>query len=280
MKFFKAIGHWLALPFVCLIFGIRMLKVKSKYNRYLNYPDSFPIDERYYFIYKLVKNALFIKNIKVESTGFSKSPAIYSLYVVNHKSSIDALIIFKLLYESKQIPYFRFVAKDELNKKINRFNMCFRLIDTIFINRADIRSISKIYNSVNISKDKRSVVVFIEGTRIYENNKLGEFHAGSLSFAYKSATPIVPIVLYGSSGLMKDDKVKIKINKKYKKVYVNCLDKLKPNSYITTTTIHTTNFLYEIMNKELQRMDTILSKSRKNVHLFDELDNNSKFKKR
>jgi 1-acyl-sn-glycerol-3-phosphate acyltransferase len=209
-----------------------LLFSNAKVNKYLIDQDSLDIEYRYKYVYKMIKKVLFIYGIKISSNDFSNVMSTPSLFIANHKSSFDPLILFVILYEKKQGYYFQFVAKKELNLDSRIYNI-FKLVDTIFIDRFNLRSTYEIYNNnLNISANKKSIVLFIEGTRIYDVNKIGEWHSGSLKVAYNSFSPIVPIIIYGSSGLSKSDNDRSYYDKK-KHVYVKCLDPIKSNSYLT-----------------------------------------------
>ena len=172
--------------------------MKAKYKKYLTNPESMPIEIRYKSVYNLVKNVLYIKHYKISSSGLNDLPLNPGLYVVNHKSNMDPLVIFKLLYENTKIPYFRFIAKAELDSK-SYLSYAFKLVDTIFINRENVRdTYNKFKEEINLNDDKRSIVIFPEGTRVIDPEKMIEFHEGSFRIAYKYLAPIIPTVIVGS----------------------------------------------------------------------------------
>jgi 1-acyl-sn-glycerol-3-phosphate acyltransferase len=99
-----------------------------------------------------------------------------------------------------------YVAKKEISKNKFMFNLL-TLIDVVFIDRNDIRQQVKAYQTQLdlVRKEKKSMVIFIEGTRHY-HHEIGEFKAGGLRLAYDCMIPIVPIAIYGSSGLLDSNK--------------------------------------------------------------------------
>lgn len=271
MSFFKSFFHYLGLPFVVLAFGWKLLFIKRKTKKYLRDPESFPLEERYRYAYKIVKKVLYIYNVKITTKGFTKTPSIPCLFIANHKSELDPIILFKILYETPQTPYFKFIAKAELNTK-SRFAQVFKLIDTVFIPRDDLRATLEIYkNQANIQKDKRSIVVFIEGTRIYDVGKLGDWHHGTLRIAYNSFAPIVPIVLYGTSGIKKEKKSNSKYKNKKRKIFVNCLSPIKSNNYLTVQPVNVCETIKKDFEQEYFRIHNLYSKDEKAV-IFDEAD--------
>lgn len=258
MRYFKLFLHCLGVPFVFIALLWRFLFIKKKYRKYANNPSSYPKEDRYLAVYKLAKNYLYIKNIKYYSTGFSDCPTVPALYLCNHKSAIDPVIMFCRLYETPNVPYFRFVAKQESNK--GRIAYAFKLIDTIFIDRTNLRQNLEIFkNEIKPKDDKRSIVVFVEGTRVYENNNIGEFHSGSVKLGYDHFLPIIPVVISGSSGLNSDDKNK-KFKNKNKQVFLTCLKPIVSTKYMTIQIISFTEQLKDLYIKELNRINDIVQK--------------------
>lgn len=260
MSGIKTFFHYLGAPFVFISFAWKYWRIKAKYKKYKNNPSSYPIEERYYAVYKLAKRVLYLKYPRVHTTGFSKIPSTPGLYITNHKSSLDPVIMFVHLYENNKIPYFRFIAKKEEDTK-SHASCAFKLIDTIFIDRSDFRKTFEQYAQIKPLEDKRSVFLFIEGTRVYEPGKLGEFHAGSLRLAYNNCIPVVPFVIWGTSGMMGGD-LDHKHKSKGKQVYINCLGKYNPGEFITMNPVHFTNQLQDQMGEELKRIDDLVNKEK------------------
>jgi 1-acyl-sn-glycerol-3-phosphate acyltransferase len=202
---------------------------------------------RYKHIYKIVKKVLFVKHIKVHYENTDLIPKKPCLFVLNHKSNIDPFVIIKVLMEQKGLSYFSIIAKQELKKR-KRVSAVMELIDSIFINREDLRSVYEGFEQQKraISDKGKSIVLFIEGHR-YFNDEFGEFKSTALKIAYQTYIPIVPIVMYGTSGLM--DKNKSNINK-HKHIKVKALEPLKPNQFITSSN----EFISEKLKTEMQRV--------------------------
>lgn len=148
--------------------------------------------------------------------------------------------------EQKGLSYFSIVAKHELRKR-KRVTAVMELIDSIFINRDDLRSVYQGFERQKevITRCEKSIVLFIEGHR-YFGDDFGEFKSAALKIAYQCYIPIVPIVMYGTSGLMDKDKSNRNRNKR---VYVKILEPLKPNKFITSSN----EFINEKLKIEMQR---------------------------
>ena len=273
-KFFKTVGWILSLPFVFLIFGLRILRVKPKYKKYLTNPDSMPIEIRYKSVYNLIKNVLYIKRYKISSTGLNDLPINPSLYVSNHKSNMDPLIIYKLLYENAKIPYFRFIAKIELSKK-KYLSYAFKLVDTIFIDRNNVRdTYNVLQEEINLKDDKRSIVIFPEGTRVIDTEKMIDFHPGSFRIAYKYLIPIIPTVVVGAIDSEKDKQPNNYKNKRGV-VYVNFLKQVKPQDYATIAINHTAKNIHDVVLAEYLRIFNLIKDNKEKPAVFFEEDEKS-----
>jgi 1-acyl-sn-glycerol-3-phosphate acyltransferase len=212
----------------------------------LKEPNLHQAEDRYKHVYKIVKKVLFIKHIKVNVENAEAIPKKPCLFVVNHKSNIDPFIIIKTLMEQKGLSYFSIIAKQELKQR-KLVTAVMELIDSIFINRDDLRSMYEGFEKQKqaISKDDKSIVLYIEGHR-YFHDEFGEFKSTALKIAYQTYIPIVPIAMYGTSGLMDKDKS----NYNHKKIVrVKILTPLKPNEFITSSN----EFIADKLKVEMQK---------------------------
>jgi 1-acyl-sn-glycerol-3-phosphate acyltransferase len=192
--------------------------------------QSYSAEDRYKYVHKLFKKALFVVHVRTQEHGLEDLPHKPMLFICNHKSQIDPIVLMKLMYESPNLTFYSFVAKRELVKR-KIISRVMDLMDTIYLDRANLRQVYEVYESQKKAINQgRSVVVFIEGTRIYED-KMGEFKSAVLKVAYKCLVPIAPIVLYGTSGLIDSNKSNID---RRKRVYVKALPIIKPNDFMTT----------------------------------------------
>lgn len=255
MKFFKKLGWVLAWPFVALICYINFASCNSSGKRYLKDPSCATVDERYEKIKKFIKYFLYWKDIKVEIIGKEKIDNKVMLFVANHKSNIDPIILLKIALE-QNIPYLTFVAKKEL--QATKFGNIASLLDVIYIDRNNLREIVKTVNQEvdMIVKDKRSVCIFPEGTRIFNNNKFGEFKPGALEVAYQTYASIQPVVIVNSSGLIDKDVE----HSKNKTVYVSFMTPYQAQSYINVDKV---NFCKKIENAMFEEYTKIKEKVNK-----------------
>jgi len=131
---------------------------------------------------------------KVTVIGLEKIPRDRPvLFVANHRSYFDAAVMYA------KIPpeiLTGFVAKKEL-AHVPCISRWMRYTNCEFIDRSDIRAGMKtILTCIAHVKDGYCMFVAPEGTRNHNpDQKMGEFHAGSLKIAEKAGCPIVPVAI-------------------------------------------------------------------------------------
>ncbi len=123
--------------------------------------------------------------VEGEEHLWSERPAVY---VFNHQSQVDSLLICKLLRRDVVA-----VAKQEVrrNPLVGPF---FELAGTVFLDRADpTRAIAALGPAVEALQSGTSIVIAPEGTRSL-TTRLGGFKKGAFRLAMQAGVPIVPIV--------------------------------------------------------------------------------------
>ncbi len=246
LNFLKLIGWILSWPFLALILLIQSHSCYVAGRRYRKDKAVATPEERYLKVYKLVRNFLYWKNIKIDSLKDFKLPNKPLLFVANHKSNVDPLIIFKNVYEMEGIPYVSFIAKSELENTYTGYIAS--LIDTIFIDRKDIRQLPEIIKATSKTLElKRSVCVFLEGTRIYDSDSLGQFHSPILESAYHTHSSIQPIVLENTLGMLDRNHDSIKHNKPAK---IRYLKNINATSFVNIDRNILAKRLHDDMEKE------------------------------
>src|SRR5262244_2867994 len=119
-----------------------------------------------------------------------------AVFVFNHQSQLDVLILAKLLRGG-----FTGVAKKELASSPG-FGLMFRLADVAFVDRQDNAQARKALEpAVQKLRDGISLVIAPEGTRS-ATPALGPFKKGAFHVALQAGVPIVPIVIRNSGELM------------------------------------------------------------------------------
>ena len=233
-KFFFKLGHALAFPVVLFLLWFSLRSSKKKFINAEEEPEFYTISERYRYVYKLASKAVFCAFTKVKVKGTKNIPANKPImFIPNHKSNFDVLVYlkaFKTLKEKRpDVLDPTFVSKIEI-EKTRKVSYAAKLINTIFIDRKNIRDIVRVQQEEKelLQKGKQSLTVFIEGTRI-KKDEFGEFKAAALAPAYLTFCQIVPVVIYGTLGVEKEKKSNIL---KYKEVTVEFLEPIKYKEYI------------------------------------------------
>jgi putative phosphoserine phosphatase/1-acylglycerol-3-phosphate O-acyltransferase len=111
------------------------------------------------------------------------------VFVFNHQSKLDPIIMMKLLRSG-----FTGVAKKEA-ANVPGFGQFFRLAGVAFIDRANIRDAQRALQPAvdKIREDGLSLVIAPEGTRS-ATPRLGPFKKGAFHIAMQAEVPMVPIV--------------------------------------------------------------------------------------
>ena len=153
--------------------------------------DKYTDEQHNEFCKYIVKRANKGGNVKINFYGQENIPKENGFMLFpNHQGMYDALAIvygcpnpLSLVYkiELKNIPFIKQVAK---------------CIKAFFIDRDDVRQSMKVIVDVSKEVEKgRNYIIFPEGTRSKEGNKVGEFKGGSFKAATKAKCPIVPVAL-------------------------------------------------------------------------------------
>lgn len=122
---------------------------------------------------------------------WSQRPCVF---IYNHQSSADALIVFRVLERD-----FVGIAKKEI-ANVPFFGTAAKAMGTVFIDRSDKSASgarSGLEPAVDALRKGQSIVVAPEGTRSY-SYKLGPFKKGAFHIAMQAGVPIVPFVVHNS----------------------------------------------------------------------------------
>jgi HAD superfamily hydrolase (TIGR01490 family) len=119
-----------------------------------------------------------------------------AVFLFNHQSQLDVLILIKLLRSG-----FSAVAKKEA-ARIPGFGLAFRLADVAFVDRTDTGSArAALEPAVQRLREGISLVVAPEGTRS-ATPAPGPFKKGAFHVAMQAGVPVVPIVIRNAGELM------------------------------------------------------------------------------
>ena len=112
----------------------------------------------------------------------------------NHQGMFDAVAILAVLDRPLSA-----VFKKELSN-IPFAKQCIACTGSHAMDREDVRQSMEVIlaTAKDIVSKKKNFIIFPEGTRSKNGNKMGEFHAGSFKCAQKAKCPIVPLVFIDS----------------------------------------------------------------------------------
>src|SRR6185312_16838914 len=137
-----------------------------------------------------------LAGVRVEVQGAEHLAARPAVFLFNHQSQLDVLVLAKLLHGG-----FTGVAKKELANSPG-FGLVFRLADVAFVDRHDHdQAVKALGPAVRKLRDGISLVIAPEGTRS-PTPALGPFKKGAFHVAMEAGVPIVPIVIRNSGELM------------------------------------------------------------------------------
>jgi 1-acyl-sn-glycerol-3-phosphate acyltransferase len=125
-------------------------------------------------------------------------PAQPAIYVANHASYIDAVILTALLPAGA-----RFVAKREF-ASVPVLGWLLARIGARFVERFEAReAIESARELTAVARAGDSLVIYPEGTFTREPG-LRPFHMGAFVAAAQSARPVVPVALRGTRSVLRD----------------------------------------------------------------------------
>ena len=186
--------------------------------------EKYDINVRHDNLKKLIKRVNKALNAEIIIFGEENILSTSSLYISNHLSASDAILIYEILNKMPS----SFVSKIELEKN-KIIKDAISQIDGLFMDRNDLRQSLKVMGKVQdtLKEGSLSWVIYAEGTRLHDPSSLiNEMHSGSFRPAIKANAPIVPVATFGSHLLLK--------NKPYYKrypIYFSFLKPIYPDEY-------------------------------------------------
>lgn len=153
--------------------------------------DKVSFEEAYAYVKKVTIAANKAGRVKIESYGLENIPKDNGfIFFPNHQGLYDVLAVL----ESCPVP-FAFVIKKEASNVI-LLKQVSKALGSLAIDREDIRQSMKVIQEVATQvKGGKNFLIFAEGTRSKEGNKVQDFKGGSFKSAMKAQCPIVPCAL-------------------------------------------------------------------------------------
>ncbi|MEG0276669.1 MAG: lysophospholipid acyltransferase family protein [Coprobacillus sp.] len=164
-----------------------LLKIRY-YNKHL---DETSFEERYGYMHKVIQKIDEKSRVTIECYGKENLPEEQGyLMTPNHQGLFDALILF----DTHEKP-FKAILKQELMKVFVLGNIL-RMIQFVAIDRDNLRQTMKaIKTATKEMQEGINYVIFPEGTRCRNKNKMLEFKGGTFKAAIDGKRTIVPVAL-------------------------------------------------------------------------------------
>lgn len=156
--------------------------------------DKYKEEQHYELLKYITHRANKGGNVTIDAYGVENIPDENGfMFFPNHQGLYDVLAILDVCPKP-----FSVVAKKEI-ANIQFLKQVFACMKAYMIDRDDIKqSLQVIINVTNEVKKGRNYLIFPEGTRSKNGNKLLEFKGGSFKAATKAKCPIVPVALIDS----------------------------------------------------------------------------------
>lgn len=168
---------------------------------------------------------LWIGGVKITVIGKENMPDEAALYVGNHRSFFDILVLYVQFQNLTG-----FIAKDSM-EKIPSLRVWMRYLYCLFLKRDDMKQGLKIIlQAIDYVKQGISICVFPEGTRNKgEELSMLPFKEGSMKIALKTGCPVVPVSLNNTAEIFENHMPRMKkthvVLEFGKPIYPNDLDR-------------------------------------------------------
>lgn len=161
---------------------------------YASHVDKYTEEERYALLKYIDRHANWGGRITIDAHGVENIPKEDGfIFFPNHQGLYDVLAILEVCPRPFSVVMKKEVENTPFLKQV------FACMKAIAIDREDIRQSMKVIQQVTEEvKAGRNYLIFPEGTRSKQGNKLLDFKGGSFKSAMKAKCPIVPIALIDS----------------------------------------------------------------------------------
>lgn len=161
---------------------------------YAKHTEEISEDKKWALLQKICKGALKGGRVTIEDHGTENIPKEGSfVFFPNHQGLFDVLAV---IHSCPR--FFSVVMKKEV-KDIFFLKQIFAIMQAHAMDREDIRQSMEVINLVTKEvKAGKNFLIFPEGTRSKEGNKVQEFKGGSFKSAVRAKAPIVPMALIDS----------------------------------------------------------------------------------
>ncbi len=172
----------------------RVPGVFFKIYRYAAHPEKYSAEEKMKPLRKILERAKISGNIDIKVFGSENIPKEDGfIFYPNHQGVFDGFAMIEACPRPLSA-----VMKKEL-MRIPGVKQIFQCMGAIPMDRGDAKQSLRVIKEVSERvKTGENWVIFPEGTRSREGNKVQEFKGGSFKAAVKAKCPIVPVALIDS----------------------------------------------------------------------------------
>ena len=181
--FYMVVRNFLRVPL--WFYNIRKMGIKEEY---------YPHKERYEYIRNVVKKVNKSGRVEVIVHGIENIPTENGFILFpNHQGLFDMLAIMEACPKPLSVVVKKEAANLILVKEV------VKALDGFYIDRQDIKASLEIISRMTEGvKENKNYVIFPEGTRSREGNRLLPFKGGTFKSAVNACCPIVPVALIDS----------------------------------------------------------------------------------
>jgi len=185
----RVLRFFLMLVPATIYYSVRQLMVDQ---------STATLDEKDHFGKVYGRGMLRLAGITVDIDLSALDPKGHYVFMCNHQSLFDIPILFHALWDY----HMRFVAKESLFR-IPIYGKALGNAGHISLNRENRRAAMKsLEAAVDTAKAGISPLIFPEGTRNPDLDKLMDFKIGGMVLALKCGLPVAPLVMEGTGKLL------------------------------------------------------------------------------
>lgn len=205
--------------------------------------EKYDETSRYNCVRKITRRVLKSSRVTIECFGLENIPKENGFIMFpNHQGLFDALMFLNTCDKP-----FSVVCKKEV-RNIKLLRRVFDALDVLTMDREDVRqSMKVIIEMSNQVKAGRNFVVFAEGTRSREGNKILPFKGGTFKAATKAGCPIVPVALINSFKPFDENNIKKCTT------HIHYLPPIYPEEYSGLKTTEIAQMVHDRIEEEIGR---------------------------